>query len=144
MSSKEADIAEVPAMGNSSPNTRASQQRKKEPLKISRNKPKLKLRDIRDIFDSQIDLVHKPQDGFERWALGTVCKTVHQGANKCISSAAVLEFYNNGHDMVKGYHTVLKKSGMKVLANLSPPPKVRLNDHDITDIQRTFLGVTLT
>ena len=55
MSSK-GDIAEAPAMGNSSPNTRASQQRKKEPLKISRNKPKMKLQDIRDIFDSQIDL----------------------------------------------------------------------------------------
>ena len=115
MSSK-GDIAEAPAMGNSSPNTRPSQQRKKEPLKISRNKPKMKLQDIRDIFDSQIDLVHKLQDDLERWALGTVCKTVHQGANKCISSTAVLEFYNNG--MMKGHHTVLKKIGTKALANL--------------------------
>ena len=117
MSSK-CDIAEAPAMGNSSPNTRASQQRKKEPLKISRNKPKMKLQDIRDIFDFQKDLVHKLQDDLERWALGTVCKTVHQGGNKCISSTAVLEFYNNGHGMMKGHHTVLKKIGIKALANL--------------------------
>ena len=60
------------------------------------------------MLDPQIDLVHKSKDDPERWALGTVYKTVHQGANKCISNAAVLEFYNNGHGMVKDYHTVLK------------------------------------
>ena len=144
MSSKEVDIAETRAMGNSSSNTRASQQRKEEPLKIFRNKSKTKLQDIRDMLDPQIDLVHKPQDDLEQWALGTVYKTVHQGANKCVSNAAVLEFYNNGHGMVKDYHTVLKKSGIKALANLPPPPKVRLNDHNTTDVQRTLLEVTLS
>ena len=101
MSSKEVDIAETRAMGNSSSNTRASQQRKEEPLKFFWNKPKKKLQDIRDMLDPQIDLVHKPQDDLEWKALETVYKTVHQGANKCISNAAVLEFYNNGHGMVK-------------------------------------------
>ena len=144
MSSKEVDIAETRAMGNSSSNTRASQQRKEEPLKIFRNKSKTKLQDIRDMLDPQIDLVHKPQDDLEQWALGTVYKTVHQGANKCVSNAAVLEFYNNGHGMVKDYHTVLKKSGIKALANLPPPPKVRLNDRNTTDVQRTLLEVTLS
>ena len=84
------------------------------------------------MLDPQIDLVHKPQDDLEWKALETVYKTVHQGANKCISNAAVLEFYNNGHGRVKDYHTVLKKSGIKALANLPPPPKVRLNDYNIT------------
>ena len=144
MSSKEVDIAETRAMGISSSNTRASQQRKEEPLKIFRNKSKTKLQDIRYMLDPQIDLVHKPQDDLEQWALGTVYKTVHQGANKCVSNAAVLEFYNNGHGMVKDYHTVLKKSGIKALANLPPPPKVRLNDHNTTDVQRTLLEVTLS
>ena len=101
MSSKEVDIAGTRAMENSSSNTRASQQRKEEPLKIFPNKPKKKLQDIRDMLDPQINLAHKPQDDLERWALGTVYKTVYQGANKCISNAAVLEFYNNGHGMVK-------------------------------------------
>ena len=87
-------------MGNSPSNTRASQQRKEEPLNIFWNKPKKKLQDIRDMLDPQIDIVHKPQYDLERWALGTVYKTVHQGANKCISNAAVLEFYN-GHGIVK-------------------------------------------
>ena len=96
------------------------------------------------MLDPQINLAHKPQDDLERWALGTVYKTVYQGANKCISNAAVLEFYNNGHGMVKDYHTVLKKSGIKVLANLPPPMKVRLNDHNITNIQRMLLEVTLS
>ena len=144
MSSKEVNITETQAMGNSSSNTRASQQRKEEPLKIFRNKLKKKSQDIRDMLDPQIDLMHKPQDDLEPWALGTAYKTVHQGANKCISNAAVLEFYNNGHGMVKDYHTVLKKSGIKALANLPPPPKVRLNDHNITDVQRTLLEVTLS
>ena len=117
MSSKEVDIAGTRAMENSSSNTRASQQRKEEPLKIFPNKPKKKLQDIRDMLDPQIDLVHKSKDDLERWALGTVYKTVHQGANKCISNAAVLEFYNNGHGMVKDYHTVLKKSGIKPITS---------------------------
>ena len=144
MSSKEVDIAGTRAMENSSSNTRASQQKKEEPLKIFPNKPKKKLQDIRDMLDPQINLAHKPQDDLERWALGTVYKTVHQGANKCISNAAVLEFYNNGHGMVKDYHTVLKKSGIKALANLPPTPKVRLNDRNITDVQHVLLEVTLS
>ena len=118
MSSKEVDIAETRAMENSSSNTRASQQRKEEPLKIFLNKPKKKLQDIRDMLDPQTNLAHKPEDDLEWWALGTVYKTVHQGANKCISNAAVLGFYIDGHGMVKDYHTVLKKSGIRVLANL--------------------------
>ena len=69
------------------------------------------------MLDPQIDLVHKPKDDPKWWALGTVYKTVHQGANKCISNAAVLEFYNNGHGMVKDYHTVLKKSGIKPITS---------------------------
>ena len=108
MSSKQVDIAETHAMGNSPSNTRAKQQRKEETLKNFWNKPNKKLQDIRDMLDPHIDLVHKSKDDPERWALGTVYKTVHQGANKCISNAAVLEFYNNGHGMVKDYHTVLK------------------------------------
>ena len=130
-------------MGNSSSNTGASQQGKEEPLKIFRNKPKKKMQDIRDMLDPQMDLVHKPQDDLEWWAVGIAYKRVHQGANKCISNASVLEFYNN-HGMVKDYHTVLKKSGIKALANLPPPPKVRLNDHNITDVQRMLLEVTLS
>ena len=122
MSSEEVDIVEALAIGNSSSDTRASQQRKKEPLKIFQNKPKKKLRDVRDMSDPQIDLVHKPQHDLERCALGTFYKTANQGSNKCISNAAVLEFYNNGHGMVKDYHTVLKKSGIKALANIPPPP----------------------
>ena len=52
-------------MGNSSSNTGASQQGKKEPMKIFRNKPKKKMQDIRDMLDPQMDLVHKPQDDLE-------------------------------------------------------------------------------
>ena len=144
MSSKEVDIADTRTMENTSSNSRASQQRKEESLKIFRNKRKKKLQDIRDMLNPQINLVHKPQDDLERWALGTVYKTVYQGANKCISNAAVLEFYNNGHGRVKYYHTVLKKSGIKALANLPPTPKVRLNDRNITDVQHVLLEVTLS
>ena len=45
MSSK-GDIAEAPAMGNSSPNTRASQQRKKEPFTKYQSEPAKKERTI--------------------------------------------------------------------------------------------------
>ena len=89
MSSKDVDIAETQAMGNSSSNTRASQQRKEEPLKIFQNKPKKKLQDIRDMLDPQINLVRKPQDDLERWALGTIYKTVIKVLTSA-SSAQVL------------------------------------------------------
>ena len=109
-------------MGNSSSNTGASQQGKEEPMKIFRNKPKKKMQDIRDMLDPQMDLVHKPQDDLEWWAVGIAYKRVHQGANKCISNACVLELYN-GHGMVKDYHTVLKNLASRRLQTYHLPRK---------------------
>ena len=104
MSSKEVDI--LLKLGlceilHQIPEPASKEKKNHSALKIFWNKPKKKLQDIRDMLDPQINLAHKPQDDLERWALGTVYKTVYQGANKCISNAAVLEFYNNGHGMVK-------------------------------------------
>ena len=75
--SSKADIAEALAMGNSSTDTTATQQRKKNTLKISQKNPKKKLWDIKDILDPQINPVHKPQDDLKWWALGAAYKTVH-------------------------------------------------------------------
>ena len=45
------------------------------------------------------------------------------------------------HDMVKDYYSVLKekKEVKKEVANILPPPKVRLNKHNIIDVQKTLL-----
>ena len=40
-----------------------------------------------------IDLHHEPDREMETWALGSVLKTVHQGANKCLNNAAIIENY---------------------------------------------------
>lgn len=71
--SSKVDIAEALAMGNSSTDTTASQQRKKNTSKIFQNK----LWDIKDMLDPQINPVHKPQDYLKWWALGAAYKTVH-------------------------------------------------------------------
>ena len=55
-------------------------------------------------MDPTIDLKQNPTNDFQKWAVGTVFKTVHQGANKCLSNAAVVENYEIGYEMVNEYH----------------------------------------
>ena len=94
-------------------------------------------RDIREMVDPHIDLKHKPENNMDRWALGAAFKSLQLDANKCLSSIAVVDTYDLSHDMVKEYYSVLKEK--KEVANILPPPKVRLNKHNITDVQKTLL-----
>ena len=55
-------------------------------------------------MDPTIDLKQNPTNDFQKWAVGTVFKTVHQGANKCLSNVAVVENYEIGYEMVHEYH----------------------------------------
>ena len=59
--------------------------------------------DIRNI-DPTIYLKQNPTNDLQKWAVGTVFKTVHQGANKCLSNAAVVENYEIGYEMINEYH----------------------------------------
>ena len=66
---------------------------------------------------------------------------VHQGANKCLSNTVVTENYAVGHDMVKDYHqTVMCNANIQT--KIPAPPKVRLDDHNIIDVQKSILKVT--
>ena len=59
--------------------------------------------DIKNM-DPTIDLKQNPTNDLQKWAVGTVFKTVHQGANKCLSNAAVVENYEIGYEMINEYH----------------------------------------
>lgn len=91
---------------------------------------------IRDLMDPQVDLKTMPKDEIQRWALGSVFKMVHQGANKCQSNAAVVENYSVGHTMVQEYHSVISGFGT---TRIPLPPKVRLNQHNINDVHKSIL-----
>ena len=89
-------------------------------------------------MDPQLDLKSEPKNDLQHWAIGTVLKTVNQGANKCLSNVAVIENYEVGHAMVQDYHKILKNSSEQ-LSKIPAPPRVKLNNHNIIDIQRSLL-----
>ena len=69
-------------------------------------------------------------------------KTVYQRANKCLSNVAIVEHYEIGYEMVNEYHNTIKSSHDQ-LRKIPPPIKVRLNCHNILDVQKTILEVNL-
>ena len=66
---------------------------------------------------------------------------VHQGVNKCISNATIIDYYQSSIDVVKDYHKLLKTSGKKEFKTLPPPPEERLNTYNINDVYKNFYEV---
>ena len=66
---------------------------------------------------------------------------VHLGATKCLSNTAVIENYAVGHDMVKDYHQTVMHNA-NIPKKIPAPPKVRLNDRNIVDVQKSILKVS--
>ena len=70
----------------------------------------------------------------------TTLSVVLAAVNKNISQAAAVHLYETAHTGVKGCHgAVLSRvelDGKKIV----PPPKVRLNEHNIKDFQGALLG----
>ena len=84
-----------------------------------------------------IDLKHDLNSEIETLTLGSVFKTVHQGGNKCLSNAAVIENYQVGHGMARDYYNILKPAR----SNIPPPPRVRVHDHNINDVHKVLFEV---
>ena len=95
-----------------------------------------RLGDVRNM-NPTIDLKQNPTNDLQKWAVGTVFKTVHQGANKCLSNAAVVENYEIGYEMVNEYHNTIKSS-YDQLRKIPPPLKGCLNCHNILDVQKAI------
>ena len=70
------------------------------------------------MLDPCIDLKHDPNSKIETWALGSVFKTAHQGTNKCLSNAVVIENYQVGHQMAHDYYNIIKASNVKQWSNI--------------------------
>ena len=88
-----------------------------------------------------MDLKHQPTNELEIWVLGTVHKLVHQGVNKCISNATIIDYYQSSIGVVKDYHKLLKTSGQKEFKTLPPPPEVNLSTHNINDVYKNLYEV---
>ena len=58
--------------------------------------------DIRDM-DPQVDLKYAPKNDLQQRAIRNAFRTVHQGANKCLSNISVIENYKIGQEMVLDY-----------------------------------------
>ena len=97
--------------------------------------------DIRNM-DPTIDLKQNPTNDLQKWAVGTVFKTVYQEANESLSNTTVVENYEIGYEMVNEYHNTIKSSHDQ-LRKIPPPPKIRLNCHNILDVQKAILEVNL-
>ena len=72
-------------------------------IKLRYNK-KLVCKNIGFQLDPTTNAKHVPENEIEEWALGLAFKAVYQGANKCLSNASVVEYYEVAHDAVKDYH----------------------------------------
>ena len=108
-------------------------------IKLRYNK-KLVCKNARFPLDPTIKLKHVPENDIEEWALGLASKTVHQGANQCLSNASAVEYYQVAHDAVKDYHHAVMKHKQDS-SSLPAPAQVRLNDHNINDVNKAILLV---
>ena len=114
-------------------------------IKVGSSNPKRASASIQDLLDPVISTSAAPKSDMRRWALGTMYKMVHQGANKCISNLTVFDYYDSGIGMVKDYHNMLKSSSELPASadfkKIRPPPKVALNNHNIVNVQKVLFEV---
>ena len=114
-------------------------------IKLGSSNPKCASASIQDILDPVISTSAAPKSDMRGWAVGTMYKIVHQGANKCISNLTVFDYYDSGIGMAKDYHNVLKSSSeLPASADFKKirlPPKVTLNNHNIVNVQKVLFEV---
>ena len=61
---------------------------------------------------------------------------VHNGANKGVSNLTTIEYLEVGHNMTDNYYSAVFQS-KKEFSTIPRPPKVILNNHNITDVQKS-------
>ena len=109
-----------------------------------RNKP---LPSVSGYMDPTLNINSQLTNRLEKWAVGNIYNMVHQGANKCISNVTVLEYYDTSISMVREYFNILKNytelSKAPEMKNIHPSPRVRLNNHNIMDVQFFLRSVKL-
>ena len=86
---KKVESATIPVKASPKPN-----------IKLGSSNPKRNQPSVAAYLDPTLNINCEPETGLERWALGTMYKMVHQGANKCISNLTVIDYYNTGVSMV--------------------------------------------
>ena len=108
-------------------------------MKHNHRKSDLRQQTIEEVVpETKMDFIgHFPQNTNEEMALGQALKIIHVGANKMISSAAVLENYQATMEIKQEqwqyYHSLNASAIRKGDCLLPSPIKVRLNPHNIND-----------
>lgn len=100
---------------------------------------KLKLMHVGQMLDPQISLFSECKDDLDVWAKKFCLKTVHTGVNKLVSNNSSIEFYDSVMDGVREYHSTVL-SGVEINnCRVAPPPKVKLNKNNISQVQSAIL-----
>ena len=91
------------------------------------------------MLDPKISIFESPKNSTEQWSQDYALSTVISGANKNLSQAATVHLYETAMGGVRGYHKTvlgdLELNGKKI----PPPPKVTLNEHNISQFQNGLL-----
>ena len=106
--------------------------------KVNYRHSQLRQPTIGEVTDHRIDFKgHSPKNMNEEMALGHALKMLHVGANKMLSSAAVLENYLSSMEMKVEQYEYYKSLNSDALRKgtcvLPRPITARLNDHNIND-----------
>ena len=91
------------------------------------------------MLDPKISIFESPKNSTEQWSQDYALSTVLSGANKNFLQAAMVHLYETAMGGVRGYHKTvlgdLELNGKKI----PPPPKVALNEHNISQFQNGLL-----
>ena len=91
------------------------------------------------MLDPKISIFESPKNSTGQWSQDYALPTVISGANKNLSQAATVHMYETAMGGVRSYHKTvlgdLELNGKKI----PPPPKVTLNEHNISQFQNGLL-----
>ena len=85
---------------------------------------------IAQILDSKISIFEETKDVVEDWSQNRALEMVLAGVNKNISQAATAFNYECSIHGVQGYHQAYLGHFMINSKKPTPPPKVKVNEHD--------------
>ena len=119
-------------------NCTATSQDKTRTITVKTN---IKLRhiDIASLLDPKISITAKPRDKLEAWAQNYALSVILTGVNKNISQAATVYMYDTTMVGLRGFYDIVFGDVEVDGKRIPPPPKVHVNNHNITLMEKGLL-----